>query len=124
MDQMNQFATTLGFAILLIFAWMALLPMDLLGLTIISFTVILVYLLQRRSRRRGAIIIDERKEAVRNRSTRLSWLLTLDLLGAIFILNHLDIVDVAFESMAVAVVGFMIGSQLFLEVHYNRAAES
>lgn len=124
MDQLNQFAMISSFAILLIFAWMAFLPLDLLGLAVISFTVILVYLLQIRDRRRGTITIDERREAVRNRSTRLSWLLTMDLLGAAFVLNHLGFIEVSFGSMAVAVVGFMIGSQLFLEVYYNQATGS
>jgi Na+/H+ antiporter NhaD/arsenite permease-like protein len=123
MDRLNQFATRLGFAILLAFAWMTFLPMDIFGMAVVAFTVILVYFLQRRDRKRGTIVIDERKDAVRNRSTRISWLLTMDLVGATFILDHLGYVQLSFESMAVTVVGFMIGSQLFIETYYYRSAE-
>ncbi len=60
---------------------------------------------------------------VRNRSTRLSWLITIYLVGVAFILDHLGMVHLSFELMAVSVVGFMIGSQLFFETYYYRVEE-
>ncbi|MHC1679889.1 MAG: hypothetical protein AB9860_01385 [Methanomassiliicoccales archaeon] len=123
MDRLTQIAQAMGFAIIAVFAWLALMP-DLGGFVILVFTFILVYWLYKRDKRKETIVLDERKRALRNKATRVSWWFTIEMVAIVFLLNWLDIIRPSFVSLAVLVVGFMIGSQLFLELYYNRAAES
>ncbi|MHC1710258.1 MAG: hypothetical protein AB9819_07620 [Methanomassiliicoccales archaeon] len=121
MDRLTQIAQAMGFAIIAVFAWLALMP-NLEGFAVMVFTFILVYWLQKRDRRKETIVLDERKRAIRNQATRTSWWFTIEMVAIAFLLDWLDIIHPSFVSLAVAVVGFMIGSQLFLEIYYNRAA--
>jgi uncharacterized membrane protein YfcA len=123
MDRMIRLTETMVFAALLIFACLALLPNAIAGLAVVVTTVPLVYWLQIRNRKRGTIVFDERRNAIRNQATRLSWLFTVVLVAVTYILTYLDWIHPSFAALAVMVVGFMIASELFIETYYYRRAE-
>lgn len=118
MDYLSKLAFCLFVLTLSVFAWIVFWPGELLLLIVITLSTVLALVLQIRAEKRGDILVDERRESKRNRATRLSWFLTIEMVALAFILHYLNIIQVSFEVLAFTVVGFMIGSELFIE-HYT-----